>query len=358
MDSHNTELLYGLPLKSTLKHFPILFQTLRALVQGCLQKAEELGVRSIAFPVIGTGNLNFPRDAASRIMLEETISFCQTNPASKVQDIRFVLFDQDHALTVTFKQVMDKLKAKHKFRSPASTVSGLYKCIRYKFRRIRIDRSSVPTASRNLHSISNDTDTSQLKKRERRQTHRANQEHYVRIFILGKKNAGVEKAMESLKKGFSEACTTGKVENEVVSQLSRKQIVSLRTKAEDLDVKLVVEADVDRIIVRGQPTEVSGMVGEIWKEINEWTKKNQEEEQAQLVSKKIEWRYKIRGSKMVFGPIAKTKIEIAYSKDAPTVRVYLRGEQFILDLKAKTGRGLRTGEQITLTRKAKEAEEG
>ena len=168
----------------------------------------------------------------------------------------------------------------------------------------------------------------------------------------------MDKAIESLKRSFSEACATDKVENEVVSQLSHKQFVKLRRKAKDRDVKLKVEADVDRVVVGGQPTDVSGMVGEIWKEINERTKKNQEVEQAQLVSRNIEWSCKTRGTKMVFDPRAKAKIEIAYCKDAPTVRVPLGGEQFILDLKAKSGRGQRTGEQITLERKVKGAEEG
>ena len=284
-----------------LQVYSFSFQTLRAIVQKCLHKGDELGAKSIAFPLIGTGNLNFPRDAASRIMLEETISFCQTNPGSKVQDIRFVAFEQDQALTAAFKQEMDKLK---------------------------------------------------------RQTHRASQEHAVRIFVLGKKNAGVEKAVESLKKGFSEACTTQKIEDGVISQLSHKQIYRLRGKAEDRDVKLVVEADVDRIVVRGQPTEVSEMVGEIWKEISERTKKKQEEEQVLLVSTNIEWTYKLHGSKMAFDPRAKAKIEIACSKDEPRVKVSLHGEQFIVDLKAKTGRGQRSGELITLKRKVKRAEEG
>ena len=265
----------------------LLFQSLRAIVQMCLRKGEQLEVKSIAFPVIGTGNLNFPRDAASRIMLKETISFCQANSGSKVQDIRFVVFEQDQALTAAFKQEMDKLKAKHKSPSPGYPVNV-------------------------------------LRKRERREAHRPSQELSVRLSVLGKKNAGVDKAVESLKRGISEVCLTGRVENVVVSQLSHKQIVRLRRKAEDRDVKLEVEADVDRIVARGQPTDVSRMVEEIWKEINERTKKNQEVKQAQLVSKDIEWSYKTRGTEMVFDPSTKAKIEIAYCKDAPTVEVSLR----------------------------------
>ena len=309
-------------------------------------------MKSIAFPVIGTGNLNFPRDAASRIMLEQTISFCQAKSGSKVQDIRFVVFEQDHALTTAFKQEMDKLKAMHKSRSPAQPVRTLYERFRSRLGRLGRDRSA------STDSISIEAETGQRRKREKRQARRPSQELPVRISVLGRKSAGVDKAMESLKRGFSEACITEKVENEVVSQLSHKQIVRLRRKAEDRDVKLEVEADVDRIVLRGQPTDVSSMVGEIWKEINKRTKKNQEIEQAHLVSRNIEWSYKTRGSKMFFDPRAKAKIEIAYCKGATTVRVPLRGEKFILDLKVKSGRGQRTGEQITLKRKVKGAEEG
>ena len=144
----------------------------------------------------------------------------------------------------------------------------------------------------------------------------------------------------------------------MVSQLSHKQVVSLRRKAEDRNVELAVEADVDRIIVRGQQTEVSGMVREIWKEIRKRTKKNQEEDQVQLVSRNIEWSYGIHGSKMNFGQKNNAKIEMACSKDEPRVQVSLCGDQFVVNLKAKTGHGQRTGAQITLTRKVKGAERG
>ena len=300
----------------------------------CLQKGEELGAKSIAFPVIGTGKLGFPRDAASRIMLEETIRFCVANPGSKVQDIRFVVFEQDQALIAAFKR----------------EIAGRM--------HTQVLQGDVCQETTNRDPFSDENDACQLRRRERRQTKRTHQEYIVQICVLGKKTAGVEKAVKSLKKGLSEACTTEKVEHKVISQLSHKQIFSLRRRADYRDVKLVVEADVDRIVLRGQPTDVSGMVAKIWKEISERTKKTQEEEQAQLVSRNIEWSYEIRGTNMAFGRKANAKIEMASSKDEPRVHVPLHGEQFVIDLKAKTGRGQQTGEQITLKRKVKGAEEG
>lgn len=45
------------------------------------------------------------------------------------------------------------------------------------------------------------------------------------------------------------------------------------------------------------------------------------------------------------------KIEMAYDKDEPTVQVCLHGEDFVIDLMTKFGRGQETGEHIVLTRK-------
>ena len=207
-------------------------------------------------------------------------------------------------------------------------------------------------------SDSEDAVARQTRRRGRRQAPGQSDEHSVRISVIGKDKVSVGKAVESLKKGFSDACTMEKVESEIVSQLSDKQKDILRKKAKDRDVKLEIEDDVDRIVVRGGPTEVSGIVGEIWKEINERTKKKQEEEQAKLVSKNIEWSYEIQGIQMAFAPKANAKIELAHSKDEHTVQVSLRGDKFVIDLNKNSGRGQMSAEQITLTRKVKGADEG
>ena len=183
-------------------------------------------------------------------------------------------------------------------------------------------------------------------------------DHSVKILVVGRDKGSVSKAVGALKKRFSEACTTQKLENETVSKLSPKQINKLRWKAKELDVKLEIEVDVDRIVVKGGPVEVPGMVGEIWQEINERNKKIQEEEQAIMVSKSVEWGYERQGKKMVFSPKANGKLEMAHIKEQPTVQISLLGDKFDINLKNKTGRGQQNGETISLFRKVKGAEEG
>ena len=429
--------------------------------------------------------------------MEETVNFCRANPGSNLQDIRFVVFDQDQALTAAFKQEMEKLQPKQIGNShltvevvngdltqenstdaivnilstdmnmnnagdlskaiarqsgplvqqecnqlgkqpPGTAImtSGgnlqvphiihiipgssdkqhLQQCLEEglrvadanNFQAISIpcvgtggyglngaDSAQLTFKALNAFSarckniqkvrvvvfqasmmqeflqeqkqpvqdIEEDSDSEnaaarQTRRRGHRQALGQSDEYSVRISVIGKDKVGVGKAVESLKKGFSDACTIKEVECDVVSQLSDKQKDILRKKAKDRDVKLEIEDDVDRIVVRGGPTEVSEIVGEIWKEISERTKKKQEEEQAKLVSKNVEWSYEIRGTKMVFAPKANAKIELAHSKDEHTVQVSLRGDEFVIDLKRNSGRGKTSGEQITLTRKVKGADEG
>ena len=294
-------------------------------LQHCLEKglwlADDNSLESISIPCVGTGGFGLAAADSAQVTFQALNAFSES--CKSIRKVRVVVY---HA------HMMQEFLQEQQ-RQPVQDV---------------IDEDSY----------SEDTVARKLTKLGRRQAQNQSNEHSGRICVVGKDKQNVGKSVECLKKGFSEASTTEKVESDVISELSQKQIDNLRRKAEDRDVKLVIEADDDRIVVRGEPTEVSGMVGEIWKEISERTKKKQEEEQAQVLSKNIEWSYERHGAKMVFGPKANAKIEMAHSKEHHTVQVSLRGNRFVIDLKTNTGRGQQSGEQITLTRKVKGAEEG
>ena len=72
-------------------------ESLRASVRSSLERAEEKGFQSIAFPAIGTGVAGFPMDACARIMLEEVLNHLKRR--SSLERIYFALFD-DAALKV------------------------------------------------------------------------------------------------------------------------------------------------------------------------------------------------------------------------------------------------------------------
>ena len=64
-----------------------------------------------------------------------------------------------------------------------------------------------------------------------------------------------------------------------------------------------------------------------------------------------EWSYERHGTKILCDRETNEKIEIAYYKDEPIVHVCLHGEDFVIDLMTKSGRGQETDEHIILTRK-------
>ena len=63
--------------------------TLASCYRRCLEVADGLGVRSIAFPAISTGVYGYPADQAARI----AVATLRTTPTSVAQ-IRLVAFDK------------------------------------------------------------------------------------------------------------------------------------------------------------------------------------------------------------------------------------------------------------------------
>ena len=65
-------------------------ESLRGSTRRSLEIAKDKGLRSIAFPAVGTGIAHFPLDECARIMLEEVVAHSR-NPSS-LHELRFVLF--------------------------------------------------------------------------------------------------------------------------------------------------------------------------------------------------------------------------------------------------------------------------
>ena len=68
-------------------------ESLRSSTRRSLEIAKDKGLRSIAFPAVGTGIAHFPMDECARIMLEEVVASGR-NPSS-IRELRFVLFGAD-----------------------------------------------------------------------------------------------------------------------------------------------------------------------------------------------------------------------------------------------------------------------
>jgi O-acetyl-ADP-ribose deacetylase (regulator of RNase III) len=68
-------------------------ELLRAGYENALERAEETGVSSVAFPAISTGAFGFPVRPAARIALQTILD--AAGALSSVEHVRFVLFDEE-----------------------------------------------------------------------------------------------------------------------------------------------------------------------------------------------------------------------------------------------------------------------
>ncbi len=67
--------------------------SLRRSTARSLQIANQRGLRSIAFPAVGTGIARFPLEECARIMIEEVVAHARAG--TSLTDVRFVLFAAD-----------------------------------------------------------------------------------------------------------------------------------------------------------------------------------------------------------------------------------------------------------------------
>ena len=175
----------------------------------------------------------------------------------------------------------------------------------------------------------------------------------VTVWVTGGKS-NVKKAMDELKKLFSSACITKKVDMEGICSLSDIQVNQLKQEAYKYDVEITVNKTRKSIILRGFSEDLPDMVTKITDEINKGIKKEkkkQEDDNAHLVSSVVEWSYTLRGRKQVFDKTTNAKLEMAQSKHESTTTVVVNGKTFLIDLKSGTGRC--QGDQMKITRTVK-----
>ncbi|MGH9805368.1 MAG: macro domain-containing protein [Candidatus Acidiferrales bacterium] len=85
-------------------------ESLRASTRNSLLRAAEKGIKTIAFPAVGTGIAGFPMDEGAEIMLEEVVA--HLGGKTSLEQVRFVLFDAPSLRT--FQEVWKRMKKEGK----------------------------------------------------------------------------------------------------------------------------------------------------------------------------------------------------------------------------------------------------
>ncbi|NXJ64588.1 PAR14 polymerase, partial [Rostratula benghalensis] len=83
-------------------------QVLGSIITNCLQIAEELSLKSITFPAIGTGNLGFPRPVVAKLLFDKVLEFSSKNKVCSLEEVHFLLHPKDTANIQEFSDELEK----------------------------------------------------------------------------------------------------------------------------------------------------------------------------------------------------------------------------------------------------------
>ncbi|XP_041119395.1 protein mono-ADP-ribosyltransferase PARP9 [Polyodon spathula] len=86
----------------------------RIVMRSLRRAAETDSVKSIAFPAIGTGNLEFPKDEVAKIMMGQVLRFAENLYKSRKLDVFFVLYPPDEDTVKAFEKELKAIKGKVK----------------------------------------------------------------------------------------------------------------------------------------------------------------------------------------------------------------------------------------------------
>ncbi|XP_029644913.1 protein mono-ADP-ribosyltransferase PARP14-like [Octopus sinensis] len=119
------------PWDETFSHSILV--NLTQIITICLEEAEELGAKSLAFPILGAGKLKYPIENLPRTMYEAVKNYSIQN-SSQIKDVYFVVYPQDTEIVTKFKEYFQEILTDGSTASSASTKSEPEKSQKKKFR--------------------------------------------------------------------------------------------------------------------------------------------------------------------------------------------------------------------------------
>ncbi|NWS05484.1 PAR14 polymerase, partial [Motacilla alba] len=89
------------------------------IITKCLEIAEELSLKSITFPAIGTGNLEFPRSVVAKLLFDKVFEFSRENRVNSLEEVHFLLHTKDTANIQEFSDELESRSAGGKGQKPS-----------------------------------------------------------------------------------------------------------------------------------------------------------------------------------------------------------------------------------------------
>ncbi|KAK2554340.1 Protein mono-ADP-ribosyltransferase PARP14 [Acropora cervicornis] len=269
---------------------PFKPMNVKASVVECLRKAEKEKIASIAFPVIGSGNIGMTAKKSAEVMLSAIHDFSDQKPKF-LPIVRMVIFQ---------KEMMKDI------RSAIEEASGIIPQEKPGFFKRVTDYLGFTGASNKAPEEMNFVDDASLE-----------------LVIFAGCQKDLNTAVNDINEIMCDKSTKQVIDRHAITKLSLEH--SRRIHAIELryDVKASVESTVGRIVINGQTEDILNATGEIHKLLDQVKEEEEELKTAEALSKVTQWMFKNydKDSFQPFEPLVNAKIEAAYNKNKPAVDI-------------------------------------
>ena len=257
--------------------------TIKASVLGCLRKAEKERIASIAFPVIGSGNIGMTARESAKVMLSAIRDFSD-QPPKFLKIMKMVIFQKD--MMKDIRSAMEEASGVIPKEKPSW------------FRKIANFMGFSGSSDNTLDEMNLAVNTS------------------LELVIYAGCQEDVNKAVNDINEIMRDKSKTKVIEKDAITKLSPEHSRRIHAIELQYDVQASIERAVGRIVINGQTDDILDAMGDIHKLLDQVKEEEEERKTAKAMSKLIQWTYKDdTGSFEPFEPLLNAKIEAAYTKN-------------------------------------------
>ncbi|KAI8508653.1 positive regulation of interleukin-4-mediated signaling pathway [Branchiostoma belcheri] len=288
-----------LPCKGILHLIHPNAQVLKESIKTCLQVAETKGFKSIAFPAVGTGGFQISPDQAASLMMDGVADFAQQGVPTSLTTVRITVFQQQ--MLQNFHSEMDRRAQDLPHKAKRFTaIKSRFKITHSLGKKRLVAKILGLTLIDGEHSVVGSVSMAKPP--------------------LLLQFSGREEVVDLAKSRVQEIVDTNfkeeKIEDPAVQQLSDDEVGMLKMYGHQKDVAIKVEKSGCHCITIQGITNMTTVVGKVWKVLHDKKEEARKMEQALSLQKDISWCCEQRnGAYVPFDPLINFQIEKAFKKN-------------------------------------------
>ncbi|XP_053554015.1 protein mono-ADP-ribosyltransferase PARP14-like [Bombina bombina] len=278
---------------------------IKTIVLNALNACEKLQVTSVAFPAIGTGAGGIPPAVVADATIDAIIDFAKTKSVQSIKTVKVIIFQQqmlnNFFMSMKQKEVNTQIKKKKKINSFISWIKPQKK-----------SRSSKLSAFQLM----------------------ANIEPAI-IYMCGESRGNVKLTFTWLQKLILDEQTNIPISDELISEFEEEELQTLHNLQKTFQVFIEYTPHDSSIQIHGLTRDVLDVYKNIQDLINKKRDKTVQEQEANLCSNLVEWRYEDGANFIPFDKITNLKLEEAAGTQKINVDVLIKGSKYTVNIQQK-----------------------